>query len=130
MGGMNLYFVYGSEGSARLVTPELTGALLPGVTRDSILQVASDLGIDAETERVSVEDWRQGNADGSITEVFACGTAAVITPVGQVKWREGGWSVGSGEPGALTMKLRERLLDIQHGRRDDTHGWMHPLVVA
>jgi branched-chain amino acid aminotransferase len=130
MGGMNLYFVYGSGDSARLVTPELTGALLPGVTRDSILQVGSDLGIDAEAERISVDDWREGNADGSISAVFACGTAAVITPVGQVKWRDGGWMVGNGEPGPLTMKLRERLLDIQHGRRDDTHGWMHQLVDA
>jgi branched-chain amino acid aminotransferase len=127
---MNLYFVYGSGDNARLVTPELTGALLPGVTRDSILQVASDLGVDAEAERISVDDWRQGNADGSITEVFACGTAAVITPVGQVRWREGGWAVGDGGSGPLTMKLRERLLDIQHGRRDDTHNWMHALVDA
>ncbi|HEX5018903.1 MAG TPA: branched-chain amino acid aminotransferase [Actinomycetes bacterium] len=130
MGGMNLYFVYGSGDNARLVTPELTGALLPGVTRDSILQVASDLGIDAQEERISVDDWREGNASGAITEVFACGTAAVITPVGQVKWHAGGWSVGDGDPGPLTMKLREHLLDIQRGRRPDTHGWMHQLVGA
>ena len=130
MGGMNLYFVYGSGESARLVTPELTGALLPGVTRDSILQVASDLGVDAQEERISVDDWREGNASGAITEVFACGTAAVVTPVGQVKSHSDGWTVGNGEPGPLTMALRERLLDIQHGRRDDTHGWMHELVGA
>ena len=100
------------------------------MTRDSILQVASDLGIDAQEERISVDDWREGNASGEITEVFACGTAAVITPVGQVKWRAGGWTVGNGEPGLLTMKLREHLLDIQRGRRPDTHGWMHQLVGA
>jgi branched-chain amino acid aminotransferase len=128
MGGMNLYFVYGSGENARLVTPELTGALLPGVTRDSIIQVAADLGIDAEEERISVDDWREGNADGSITEVFACGTAAVVTPVGEVKWTHGGWTVGDGEPGPLTMRLREHLLDLQHGRREDTHRWMHELV--
>jgi branched-chain amino acid aminotransferase len=130
MGGMNLYFVYGSGSKARLVTPELTGALLPGVTRDSILQVASDMGIDAQAERISVDDWREGNADGSITEVFACGTAAVITPVGHVKWRNGEWSVGDGGSGPLTMQLRQHLLDIQHGRQRDTHGWMHQLVGA
>jgi branched-chain amino acid aminotransferase len=130
MGGMNLYFVYGSGSNARLVTPELTGALLPGVTRDSILQVASDMGIDAQAERISVDDWREGNADGSITEVFACGTAAVITPVGHVKWRNGEWSVGDGGSGPLTMQLRQHLLDIQHGRQRDTHGWMHQLVGA
>jgi branched-chain amino acid aminotransferase len=130
MGGMNLYFVYGSGDSARLVTPELTGALLPGVTRSSILQVAADLGIDAEEERISIDDWREGNADGSITEVFACGTAAVITPVGKVRWSLGEWTVGDGSPGPVTERLRAHLLDIQHGRADDTHGWMHDLVPA
>ena len=102
MGGMNLYFVFGSGDSARLVTPELTGALLPGVTRSSILQVAEDLGIDAEEERISIDDWREGNADGSITEVFACGTAAVVTPVGKVRWSLGEWTVGDGSPGPIT----------------------------
>ena len=128
MGGMNLYFVYGSGDDARLVTPELTGALLPGVTRDSLLTVAADLGLPAEEGRISIEDWRDGNDDGSITEVFACGTAAVITPVGQVKSAGASWTVGDGQPGPLTLRLREHLLDIQHGRVDDVHGWLH--VVA
>jgi branched-chain amino acid aminotransferase len=128
MGGMNLYFVFGSGDSARLVTPELTGALLPGVTRSSILQVAEDLGIDAEEERISIDEWREGNADGSITEVFACGTAAVVTPVGKVRWSLGEWTVGDGNPGPVTERLREHLLNLQHGRIDDTHRWMHELV--
>jgi branched-chain amino acid aminotransferase len=130
MGGMNLYFVHGSGNQARLLTPELTGALLPGVTRDSILQVAGDLGLSASEGRISIDEWRAGNADGSITEVFACGTAAVITPVGSVRSAAGGWTVGNGEPGPVTMRLREHLLDLQHGRRDDPRGWMHPLVPA
>ncbi len=130
MGGMNLYFVYGSGDSARLVTPELTGALLPGVTRSSIIQVAADLGLPATEERISIEDWRDGNADGSITEVFACGTAAVITPVGHVRHTGGDWAVGDGSPGPVTELLRATLLNIQHGRSADTHGWMHPLVEA
>jgi len=128
MGGMNLYFVYGSGDSARLVTPELTGALLPGVTRSSIIQVAEDLGLQAGEGRINIDDWRQGNADGSITEVFACGTAAVITPVGHVRHAGGDWPVGDGNPGPVTELLRATLLDIQHGRTDDTHGWMHYLV--
>jgi branched-chain amino acid aminotransferase len=128
MGGMNLYFVFGSGDDARLVTPELTGALLPGVTRSSILQVADDLGIDAQEERISIDDWREGNASGAITEVFACGTAAVITPVGRVRWSMGEWSVGDGTPGPVTSQLREHLLGIQHGRVEDQHGWMHHLV--
>jgi branched-chain amino acid aminotransferase len=128
MGGMNLYFVFDTGDAPTLVTPELTGALLPGVTRDSIMQVADDLGIAASERRIDIDEWRSGNEDGSITEVFACGTAAVITPVGHVESAHGGWSVGDGEPGPLTMRLREHLLDIQHGRAADTHAWMHPLV--
>ncbi|MYY18464.1 branched chain amino acid aminotransferase, partial [Streptomyces sp. SID4912] len=66
-------------------------------------------------------------ANGTLTEVFACGTAAVITPVGTVKSVDGEWVQGDGTPGEVTLKLRERLLDIQRGTVEDTHGWMHPL---
>jgi branched-chain amino acid aminotransferase len=130
MGGMNLYFVMGSGDGARLVTPSLTGTLLPGITRDSLLTIAADLGIRADEERISVDDWRDGNASGEITEVFACGTAAVITPVGQAKSRNGSWQVGSGEPGPVTMKLRQALLDIQTGQSHDQHAWLHTIVPA
>ena len=130
MGGMNLYFVYGEGDNARLVTPSLTGALLPGITRDSLLTVATDLGIAADEDRISVEQWQQGNADGSISEVFACGTAAVITPVGQVKSASASWTVGDGQPGPITRRLRQHLLDLQHGRIADNHGWMYQLVQA
>lgn len=130
MGGMNLFFVYGSGADARLVTPELTGALLPGVTRDSLLSVAADLGYAAEEGRVDVDGWRADNASGELTEVFACGTAAVITPVGEVKSADGSWTVADGGPGPVTMQLREHLLDVQRGRADDRHGWMHTLVPA
>ena len=128
MGGMNLYFVYGSGPQARVVTPPLTGALLPGVTRDSLITVAKDLGIEAGEARISVEDWRSGNADGSITEVFACGPAAGITPIGQVKSAAGSWQIADGQPGPVTKKLREHLLKLQHGEIEDVHGWMHQLV--
>ncbi|MEU6079745.1 branched-chain amino acid aminotransferase [Streptomyces sp. NPDC047108] len=128
MGGMNLYFVYGEEGGKRrIVTPELSGSLLPGITRASLLQIAADLGHEVSEGRISVDDWREGNADGSLTEVFACGTAAVITPVGSVKSAKGDWAVADGEPGEVTMQLRRALLDIQTGQAPDTHGWMHPL---
>ena len=130
MGGMNLYFVMGSGDSARLVTPTLTGTLLPGITRDSLLTIASDLGIRADEERINIDDWRDGCASGEISEVFACGTAAVITPVGQAKSRMGSWQVGSGEPGPITMRLREALLDIQTGQSSDKHAWLHTIVSA
>ncbi|MFI6120511.1 branched-chain amino acid aminotransferase [Streptomyces sp. NPDC051064] len=128
LGGMNLYFVYGQEdGGKRIVTPSLTGSLLAGITRDSLLTVARDLGYTAEEGRVSIDQWRTDTENGTLTEVFACGTAAVITPVGTVKSAGGEWTQGDGTPGEVTMKLRDRLLDIQRGTAEDTHGWMHEL---
>ncbi len=129
MGGMNLYFVQGSGSSARLLTPGLTGTLLPGVTRDSLLQLAADLGYGADESRISVDDWREGNASGEISEVFACGTAAVITPVGVVRSARHEWSVGDGQPGPVTQRLRQALLDIQTGVAPDPHGWVHRLAL-
>jgi branched-chain amino acid aminotransferase len=125
MGGMNLFFVLGSGADAELVTPELTGTLLPGITRESLITVARERGHTVTERRFSVDEWRAGVADGSITETFACGTAAVITPVGEVKARTGDFTVGDGTPGPLTMQLREHLLDVQHGRVADSHGWLH-----
>ncbi|MGP4112101.1 branched-chain amino acid aminotransferase [Streptomyces sp. 4N509B] len=130
MGGMNLYFVRGRGADARLVTPELTGALLPGITRDSLLTIAADLGYATQEARISVEDWRQGAEDGDITEVFACGTAAVITPVGSVRSADASFTVGDGQPGEVTMRLRDILLGIQTGRHEDQHGWMHHVPVG
>ncbi len=128
MGGMNLVFVYGSGQDARLVTPPLTGTLLPGITRDSLLTLAPDLGIPASEEPISVEQWRAGCESGEITEVFACGTAAVITPVGEVRGATGSWTIGDGQLGPVAMRLREQLLGIQFGRLPDPYGWMHKIA--
>lgn len=128
MGGMNLYFVQGSGPDARILTPSLTGSLLPGITRDSLLRLAADRGYATEERKISVEDWQAGNADGSITEVFACGTAAVITPVGSVKSTDASWQVGDGGAGPVTLELRKALLDIQTGAAPDTHEWLHKIV--
>lgn len=122
---MNLYFV---RSDGRLVTPALTGTLLPGVTRDSILTLGRDLGLEVEERRISTQEWEEGCADGSISEVFACGTAAVVTPVGEVKHAGGGFTVADGESGAVTMKIREALLGIQQGTAPDPHGWMLPVA--
>ncbi|HZZ95600.1 MAG TPA: branched-chain amino acid aminotransferase [Jatrophihabitantaceae bacterium] len=127
MGGMNLYFVYGSGRNARIVTPALTGTLLPGVTRDSLLTLAADLGYTAEEGKISTDEWQSGNDSGAITEVFACGTAAVITPVGSVKGANAEWTIGDGQPGPISMQLRDQLTGIQTGRLPDTHGWMRAL---
>jgi branched-chain amino acid aminotransferase len=127
MGGMNLFFVHGTGPQARLVTPALTGTLLPGITRDTLLKLAPDLGIPAEESSVSVREWRAGCESGEVTEVFACGTAAVITPVGRVKSADAEWAVGDGTPGPVTLRLREQLLAIQYGHRPDPYGWVHPI---
>ena len=87
-------------------------------------------GIPASEGRISVEQWRDAAASGELTEVFACGTAAVVTPVGTVKSAAGEWQMGDGEPGPVTMRLREALLEIQSGAANDVFGWMHTLVSA
>jgi branched-chain amino acid aminotransferase len=121
MGGMNLFFVY----KDRIVTPELTGTLLPGITRDSLLRLAPGLGIAAEEGRISTGQWRSQCESGELTEVFACGTAAVITPVGTVKGASSGWRIGDGTPGPVTLGLREELLGIQSGHLPDPFSWIH-----
>jgi branched-chain amino acid aminotransferase len=125
LGGMNVYFVHRD---GRLITPELNGSILEGVTRSSILELAKELGLDIEERKVGIDEWRDGIVSGEIAEVFACGTAAVITPIGQLVW-DGG-SVG--DPGApagdVTTRMRQALVDIQYGRAADTHHWMRRLA--
>jgi len=121
LGGMNLYFVHRD---GRLTTPEL-GTILEGITRGSILTMAKELGLDVEERRVDIDEWRNGVKTGEITEVFACGTAAVITPVGRLVWDGGEVTAPEGE---VTMRLRKALVDIQYGRATDTHGWMRRLA--
>ena len=127
MGSNNLFFVYGNGDDARLFTPGLSGSLLPGITRDSLLTAAADLGIPAEQGRISVEQWRADAASGALTEVFGCGTAAVVTPVGSVKSRTDAFEIADGEPGAVTLRLREHLLGIQRGVVPDKHGWLYKI---
>ena len=128
MGGMNLYFVKGKGADAKVITPKLTGTLLPGITRDSILSAAKDLGYQTEEVMLSIDDWRDGVKSGDITEIFACGTAAVVSPVGQAKSAMGTWVTGDGQPGAITMQIRNHLLAIQHGTIADTHGWVKRVI--
>jgi len=130
MGGMNLFFVFGAGEAARLMTPALTGTLLPGITRDSLLVLGRDLGYEVEEGRISVDDWRAGCENGSLTEVFACGTAAVITPVAAVKSERASWTVGDGDPGEVSMRLRKHLVDIQRGAAPDPHRWLHPARIV
>ncbi|MCL1893086.1 MAG: branched-chain amino acid aminotransferase [Holophagaceae bacterium] len=128
MGGMNIFFVYEENGKTIVVTPALTGTLLPGITRLSLLEVAKELGYGAEERKISIDDWDKDLKEGRMTEVFACGTAAVITPIGTVKSTRGEWRIKDGQTGAVTSKLRETLLGIQHGLLPDTHGWLHKVI--
>jgi branched-chain amino acid aminotransferase len=126
MGGMNLFFVRGDgAGQAHITTPPLTGTLLPGITRDSLLRLAPELGIEAAEDPIAIDQWREQCASGELTEVFACGTAAVITPVGRVKGKSAEWPVADAEPGPVTMRLRDELIGIQYGHRPDPFNWIH-----
>ena len=126
LGGMNLFLVTRDN---RLLTPELTGSILEGVTRSSILQLAKELGLDPEERRIPIEEWKAGVADGEIREVFACGTAAVVTPVGELRWEGGSAPSTAGDAGGeVTNAIRRALLDIQYGRAEDTHGWLTRLA--
>ena len=125
LGGMNIFLVL-DDGT--LVTPALTGTILEGVTRDSVITLARGMGYAVEERKVDVDEWRKGAVDGTVVEAFACGTAAVITPIGALRWPGGAAVAGDGEPGEVTTRLRQALLDIQYGRADDPHGWRHPVV--
>ena len=125
MGGMNIMFVYKEKGETVIVTPELTGSLLPGITRRSLLQLAQDLGFKSEERRISTEEWEAALLEGRMTEAFACGTAAVITPIGTVKSRKGEWVINNRETGPVAARMREALLNLQHGISPDSYGWLH-----
>jgi branched-chain amino acid aminotransferase len=122
---MNVFLV---KKDGTLVTPDLTGSILEGVTRASIIQLAKDRGHKVEERKISIDEWRQGMASGDYVEAFACGTAAVVAPIAALKGR--GFIAGdeSAPAGQLTMSLRQELTDIQYGRQPDRHGWLKRLV--
>ena len=126
LGGMNVFFV---TKDGKLVTPELTGTILPGITRLSILELAKEFDLTPEERKVEIAEWKDGVASGDILEVFACGTAAIVTPIGGLKWTGGEAPSTAGENGGdVTRGIRERLLSLQQGRSEDSYGWMHRLV--
>jgi len=125
LGGMNVFFVF-ADGS--VATPPLGGTILPGVTRDSVLTLASEAGREVREELYSFEQWRADAASGRLVEAFACGTAAVITPIGRVRSAGGEFAVADGGTGGFTGQVRRTLLDIQRGRAADPHGWVHRVL--
>jgi len=121
LGGMNVFFV---TKDGQLVTPELTGTILDGITRRSILTLAPELGLSTVERRITPEYMVESVSSGEVVEAFSCGTAAVITPISAFKSEAGEYRLAQSS-GEHTLALRNRLLDIQYGRVEDTHGWMH-----
>ncbi len=120
LGGMNVFFVF-DDGS--LLTPPL-GTILPGITRDSIIQLAKDSGARVREETYTIEQWRADAASGKLKEAFACGTAAVISPIGKVCSASGDFLISGGAAGPVAMGMRKKLVDIQYGRAPDPHDWI------
>ncbi|WP_397576279.1 branched-chain amino acid aminotransferase [Sphingorhabdus sp.] len=121
LGGMNLFFLF-DDGS--LLTPPTDGTILEGITRDSVLTLARAQGLNVREERYAMDQWRADAESGRLVEVFACGTAAVVTPVGTVKSTQGDFTIGAGGAGQMTQQIRTKLVDIQRGAAADTHGWV------
>ena len=121
LGGMNLFFVFDD---GRVITPPLTGTILPGVTRDSLMALLAEEGLKVSEDMYSIDQWREDAASGKLVEVMACGTAAVVTAVGKVAGHDGAFTIGAGGIGQTTARLREKLVGIQKGLVPDTHGWV------
>jgi branched-chain amino acid aminotransferase len=122
LGGMNVFFVF-EDGS--LQTPPLSGTILPGITRDSLMTLAKSEGLKVREEPYAIDQWRKDAESGRLTEAFACGTAAVVTPIGTVRSKDGEFKIGNGGPGTQTEDLKSALVGIQRGHAADTYGWIH-----
>jgi branched-chain amino acid aminotransferase len=121
---MNIFFVMEDE---TLVTPPL-GTILPGITRASLITLARDAGLRVEERPYSFDQWQIDAAQGRLREVFACGTAAVVAPIGSVRHAGGEFPVADGAVGPVTRKLRETLVGMQRGSHDDIYGWLRVIA--
>ncbi len=119
VGAMNIFFKI----AGKVVTPALSGSILPGITRDSTIQLCRDWGYEVEERKISAEELLQAQKDGILEEVFGTGTAAVISPVGKLRYQDEVMTIANGETGPLSMKLYETITGIQTGKLPDTKGW-------
>jgi branched-chain amino acid aminotransferase len=124
LGGMNVFFVF-DDGS--LQTPPLGGTILPGITRESLMTLARAEGLTVREEPYAIDQWAADAESGRLTEAFACGTAAVVTPIGRVASPTLNFKIGAGGPGQTTMRIKQKLVDIQRGVAPDPHGWVSRL---
>ncbi len=122
LGGMNIFFIF-EDGSIQ--TPPLSDTILHGVTRDCLIALAREEGLTVREEPYAIDQWQADATSGRLIESFACGTAAVVTPIGKVSASNFNFTIGSGGPGQLTEKLKTRLIDIQRGRIPDNFGWVN-----
>jgi branched-chain amino acid aminotransferase len=121
LGGMNLFFLF-DDGS--IITPPADGTILEGITRDCVMTLARAQGLNVREERYAIDQWRADAESGRLVETFACGTAAVVTPVGKVQSAKGSFTIGAGGAGQMTQQIRSKLVDIQRGTAADAHGWV------
>ncbi|MGD9364568.1 MAG: branched-chain amino acid aminotransferase [Desulfobacteraceae bacterium] len=123
VGSMNIFFVINNE----LITPELSGSILPGITRDSVLELAGQWGVTVREQKIAIDDVLEAHRAGTLTEVFGSGTAAVISPVGELKYEENILAIGDGGVGPMAQKFFDAVTDIQYGRAEDVLGWIEPV---
>lgn len=123
LGGMNLFFIFDD---GRIITPPLSGTILPGITRDSLITLAREDGLEVHETRYAIDQWQADATSGHLLETLACGTAAAVTAVGKVTRETEEFTIGSGGCGQITRRLRDRLLSIQRGTAPDPHGWVEP----
>jgi branched-chain amino acid aminotransferase len=124
VGAMNICFVYEHK---RIVTPPITGSILPGVTRDSVITLGRDLGYKVEEAMIDVNEMLDDLRSGKITEVFGCGTAAVIAPVGKLGYKDEEIIINDFECGTVAVQLYRELTDIQFGRKPDRFNWTYTI---
>lgn len=120
---MNIFFVI----DGAIVTPELNGSILPGVTRNSVIQLAKLWGMTVSERKISIDDVMENHAGGRLTEIFGSGTAAVISPVGELKYGDRVISVGEGKVGPVANRLYQAIVDIQYGKAEDPLGWVEAI---
>lgn len=125
VGTMNIFFLIGDE----LVTPPLTGSILPGVTRDSVIQMAGHWGITVHERLITIDEVIDTAKSGAMKECFGTGTAAVISPVGRISYKEESFQVRDGGVGELSQKLYDGIVAIQYGEKEDPFGWVRKVPV-
>ena len=124
VGSMNIFFVIDDE----LITPALNGSILPGITRDTVLFLARRWGLKVSERKISIDEVVTAHASGALREIFGSGTAAVISPVGELRYEDTVLPVGAGKVGPLAQKFFGAIVDIQYGRVEDSYGWIEPVV--